>query len=139
MDISKKINLIAEEFFKGNNVSFAKRMGTSEANIRNYRKNVPPKIDFLVTMCNELEISFDWLFNSVGPMLRSKESELTLVAESKPENEYRVVGDINRDETIKALHKVIAAQDRTIQALEDLLASKSPGKAARSGNPVGTT
>lgn len=139
MDISKKINLIAEQFFAGNNVAFANRMGTSEANIRNYRKSVVPKIDFLVTMCNELEISFDWLFNSQGPMFREK-VELNMVAESESDAQYKNPQyQINQEETIRALHQVISAQEKTIQAMEELLSIKSTIKKGRVNDPVGST
>lgn len=139
MDISKKINLIAEQFFAGNNVAFANRMGTSEANIRNYRKSVVPKIDFLVTMCNELEISFDWLFNSQGPMFREK-VELNMVAESESDAPYKNPKyQVNQEETIRALHQVISAQEKTIQAMEELLSIKSTDKKGRVNDPVGST
>lgn len=66
MDIIKKINQIAIDYFDDNNSKFAAKMDTSEANIRNYRTKIIPKVDFLVRLCNELEISFDWLFNDEG-------------------------------------------------------------------------
>jgi len=68
MDIIKKINDIAIEFFDDNNSRFAAKMATSEANIRNYRSKIIPKVDFIVRLCNELEISFEWMFNNAGPM-----------------------------------------------------------------------
>lgn len=70
MEIVKKINEIAVVFFDNNNSKFALEMGTSEANIRNYRSKVVPKVDFLIRLCNKYEISFDWMFNGTGKMIR---------------------------------------------------------------------
>lgn len=80
MDINQKINEIAVQYFDGNNVKFAERMGTSEANIRNYRTKSAPKVDFLVKLRKELEISFDWLLVDEGSM-----NHTPLVAETAEE------------------------------------------------------
>jgi len=61
--INEKIDDIAVKEFKGNNSSFAKAMNTSEANIRNYRKDTTPKLDFIVKLHDLLEISFDYLLS----------------------------------------------------------------------------
>lgn len=65
-DINLKINEIAIEYFFDNNSKFAKEMGTSEANIRNYRTGTLPKIDFIVKLSERLEINFDWLLTNKG-------------------------------------------------------------------------
>jgi SOS-response transcriptional repressor LexA len=80
MDIIKKVNEIAVEFFNDNNSKFASRMDTSEANIRNYRSKIVPKIDFIVRLCNEIEINFEWMFNDSGPMKVVKGESLVSVA-----------------------------------------------------------
>ena len=93
MDIIKKVNDIAVEFFDDNNSKFASRMGTSEASIRNYRSKIIPKIDFIVRLCNEIEINFDWMFNDSGPMKMTKEGPLVSVASEfilKNDNSQRV-------------------------------------------------
>ncbi|QNK63132.1 transcriptional regulator [Pedobacter sp. PAMC26386] len=74
MDITKKINEIALLFFDDNNSKFATALGTNEANIRNYRSKIVPKVDFIVKLCNDLEISFEWLFNDSGEMKKSSEN-----------------------------------------------------------------
>lgn len=61
--INKRINAIAVKEYKGNNSAFAKAMGTSEANIRNYRKETMPKLDFIVKLSEVFEISFDSLLS----------------------------------------------------------------------------
>jgi len=61
--INEKIDDIAVKEFKGNNSSFAKAMNTSEANIRNYRKETMPKLDFIVKLHDLFEISFEYLLS----------------------------------------------------------------------------
>lgn len=61
--INEKINDIAIKEYKGNNSAFAKVMGTSEANIRNYRKETMPKLDFVVKLHDAFGISFEYLLS----------------------------------------------------------------------------
>jgi phage repressor protein C with HTH and peptisase S24 domain len=70
MNINQKINELALKFFDGNNVKFAQRMDTSEANIRNYRNKIAPKADFLMKLHKELEINFDWLLAEDDEMIK---------------------------------------------------------------------
>lgn len=72
MDIIKKINEIAVNYFEDNNSKFAAALGTNEANIRNYRSKIVPKVDFIVKLCNDLNISFEWMFNDSGEMNKVK-------------------------------------------------------------------
>lgn len=72
MDIIKKINEIAVNYFEDNNSKFAAALGTNEANIRNYRSKIVPKVDFIVKLCNDLNISFEWMFNDSGEMKKAK-------------------------------------------------------------------
>lgn len=69
MELQEKIEAVAQHFFGGNNVKFAEKLETSEANIRNYRKGTStPKVDFLVKLNELLEINFDWLLTNKGEM-----------------------------------------------------------------------
>lgn len=61
--INEKINDIAIKKYNGNNSSFAKDMKTSEANIRNYRKNTIPKLDFIVKLHQLFELNFEYLLS----------------------------------------------------------------------------
>lgn len=70
--INKKINEIAVKEYKGNNSIFAKAMGTSEANIRNYRKSTMPKLDFVVKLHDVFEISFDELLSGKSKLAKSE-------------------------------------------------------------------
>ncbi|AMP97151.1 peptidase S24 [Pedobacter cryoconitis] len=89
MDIIKKINEIAVNYFEDNNSKFAAALGTNEANIRNYRSKIVPKVDFIVKLCNDLNISFEWMFNDSGEMNKVKKEtgvSLTypLITETNP-------------------------------------------------------
>ncbi|KUJ60884.1 hypothetical protein AR687_15880 [Flavobacteriaceae bacterium CRH] len=68
-----KINEIAIEYFSDNNSKFAKAMNTSEANIRNYRNGTLPKIDFIIKLCETLEINFEWFLVNKGTKNRTIE------------------------------------------------------------------
>lgn len=75
-DITLKINEIAIEYFSDNNSKFAKTMGTSEANIRNYRNGTLPKIDFLIKLSEKLEINFEWLLLDKGQKNRQNSESI---------------------------------------------------------------
>ena len=76
--INKKIDDIALKEYKGNNSAFAKATGTSETNIRNYRKGTMPKLDFVVKLHDIFEISFDFL-----------------LSDKSDENKIKIIGDKN--------------------------------------------
>ena len=66
--INQRINKIVVEIFNDNNSKFAKLLGTSEANVRNYRLKTEPKIDVINKIVRELEISYEWLMTGEGSM-----------------------------------------------------------------------
>lgn len=83
MEIKDKIEFIANRYFEGNNVKFASKMDTSETNIRNYRKgSSQPKLDFIVNLNKQLEISFDWLLKNENG------GEFEITAVSEPHSKY---------------------------------------------------
>lgn len=105
-------------------MAFAKRFGTSEANIRNYRTRITPKVEFLVQVCNELEISFDWLFNDSGQMKRKKNNgdesqDINVPNETKL---YKLMG--NYRERIDSLYQVIENQEKAIKTFEEIVFDK---------------
>ena len=65
-NINQKISKIAIDFFNDNNSKFAKFLGTSEANIRNYRLKTEPKIDIINKIASKLEIHYEWLLTGQG-------------------------------------------------------------------------
>lgn len=98
--ITHKINQIAVEKFDGNNSKFAKAMDTSEANIRNYRTKVVPKIDFLIKLKEKLALSFDWLLLDLD---YSKESSML-----EPTTVYKMKTDKNVKEQRVPLYDIEA-------------------------------
>ena len=71
-DISNRISDLVVHFAEGKNTKFAELVGTSEANIRNYRGGKMPKFDFIYKVCEKLEISFDWFILGKGTMFDQK-------------------------------------------------------------------
>lgn len=68
--IHERINELVKFYGKGKNTTFASLIGTTEANIRGYTKNVTPKVDILERIVNNCEnINPSWLLTGVGPML----------------------------------------------------------------------
>ena len=83
--INKKINQLAKECFNDNNAAMARALGTSEANIRNYRHETVPKLDFITKLSEVLEISFDFLL--------ARDLQDIPVSFSEPERIYRLKGE----------------------------------------------
>lgn len=91
--INEKINDIAIRKYRGNNSSFAKAMGTSEANIRNYRKDTMPKLDFVVKLHDLFEISFEYLLSEKIETAKDEAEEKNyFVNESK--TQYTIIDEI---------------------------------------------
>lgn len=106
--INDKINYIAETYFKGNNSLFAQAMGTSEANIRNYRRSTAPKLDFIIKLRDELEISFDYLLqDDIDPynMLAEPKEIYKLKTDTIIESQKVPLYDIEATAGVVALFK----------------------------------
>lgn len=89
-DINVKINQIVNHFFNGNNSDFAKKLGTSEANIRNYREKTTPKFDFIENLFEKLpEINPEWLLTGKGSML--KDSSIESIKSKKKDNQESII------------------------------------------------
>jgi transcriptional regulator with XRE-family HTH domain len=82
--INEKINDIAIKEYKGNNSAFAKIMGTSETNIRNYRKETMPKLDFVVKLHDVFDLSFEYLLSEKIEVGKYKiEGEKKIISETE--------------------------------------------------------
>lgn len=68
--INERIDELAIRLYSGNSSKFASFIGTSEANIRNYRNTTNPKIEILATICEKIEISYEWMLTGQGEMLK---------------------------------------------------------------------
>ena len=116
--INFRINELAIELYKGNSSKFAAEMGTSEANIRNYRTNTPPKIDFIVTLCEKLEVNFEWLIIGKGEKKRPQNSL------SRPEEKLQSVNESDeRLENGKSLLQIISNKDDVILKQMEIISS----------------
>ena len=69
--INQRIDELVKTLFNGNNSKFAEIIGTSEANVRNYRSTTSPKWEILKAIHDKLEISYEWLLNDKGDKFKS--------------------------------------------------------------------
>lgn len=69
-NIGLRIKNLVDYFADGVNTRFAELIGTSEANIRNYRNGKMPKFDFIYNICTKLEINYEWFIAGKGEMLK---------------------------------------------------------------------
>jgi len=72
--INLKINELAVERFNDNNSKFAEFMGTSEANIRNYRSKTEPKSEFIRKLVQKLETSYEFLYGEISNTSNSNQN-----------------------------------------------------------------
>ncbi|MFV8370829.1 S24 family peptidase [Flavobacterium sp. LB2P74] len=64
-------------------------MGTSEANIRNYRKETMPKLEFVVKLREIFEISFDYLLSDYVDPAKSKIGEPSTIYKLKTDRSIK--------------------------------------------------
>lgn len=95
-NIGLRITELVDYFAGGVNTRFAELIGTSEANIRNYKSGkMIPKYDFIYNVCSRFEINYEWFILGKGDMLKTdkqtpkpyKEVVLT-TSLSEPPTEY---------------------------------------------------
>lgn len=107
--INLKINEIVNHFFSGNNSEFAKKVGTSEANIRNYREKTVPKFDFIEKLFEKIpEINPNWLLTGKGKMLKDTSIESIESIES-----------INKVKEQSTIYNKVDYKEKYYQILED--------------------
>jgi transcriptional regulator with XRE-family HTH domain len=124
--INLRINELAVKFFEDNNSKFAKKLSTSEANIRNYRSNREPKIEFLNKLAAKLEISYEWLLTGNGEMLKGAETpvkqeereEKHCAFENSCEMRKNEALFLNANTLIKEVNEVREFQRKYIKLLE---------------------
>lgn len=137
--MDKKISFIKERVlqiadYKGiGKEKFCEQIGMTYGNFKGQQKWTALNSDAIDKILSLYpEISAEWLVTGKGNIEKEKKEE-NIVSDQERSNYSRM--EINYNATIEALHKVIAAQDKTIQALEMVIASKSEGKK----NPTGST
>lgn len=114
-DITQRIRYIRDNFFDGNNSKFAESIGTSEANIRNYCKNIVPKTEFLISLSTVLEINFDWLMLGIEPIQRYRSYQHDNIEEKKD----------NKDYIIEIQKKLIEKLEKEVKELQKQLVNKT--------------
>jgi len=69
--IHERISTLVEAFGDGKNTVFSNKIGTSEANIRNYIKGIMPKSDILEKIVKTFDVNSEWLLTGNGSMIKS--------------------------------------------------------------------
>lgn len=69
-NIHERIRILVREFGNGKNTVLAKRIGTSEANVRGYIRNIMPKQDVLEKIVINLGVDAEWLITGRGNMIK---------------------------------------------------------------------
>ena len=84
--ISKRIEQLVEVVSAGNKSEFARVVGISEANVRNYIAGKLPKFDTLFALVEKLEINAEWLLSGEGEIFKTKSTK-TLIKENDKTND----------------------------------------------------
>lgn len=73
--IGLRIKYLRDLHYGKNNVKMASELGTSEANVRNYINGSYPKIEFVINICEKLEINYEWILTGKGEIYASSSPE----------------------------------------------------------------
>ncbi|MDR1227095.1 MAG: helix-turn-helix domain-containing protein [Prevotellaceae bacterium] len=126
--INQRINKIVLEYCDGNNSKFAKKVGTSEANIRNYRNNTQPKPALIRKICIVFGISYSWLMDGVSSMTSPDIMRKPTAAYKAPRNGRRDTrnNEPTNDESsleilIKNNHKLLEINALLAKATQEAL------------------
>lgn len=91
--IGDRIRTLCNTLFKGNNSLFARELGTSDTNIRNYMSGVKPKSDFLSLLVEKVGISAEWLLLGKGDIFetndKSKENATSYIPKQEEVHPHR--------------------------------------------------
>lgn len=69
--INERINDVALLHFGGNNSKMAAALSTNEANIRNYRSDKEPRIEFVNRLAEQLSLNHEWILTGNGKMYKN--------------------------------------------------------------------
>lgn len=111
--IGLRIKYLRDLHFKGNNVKMASELGTSEANIRNYINGSYPKVEFIIAICEKLEINYEWIMTGRGETYVSGSN---VVEKEKPSD---ISPDGLRERYISLLEKTVSSLEAKINELKN--------------------
>lgn len=117
--INLRIAELVQYFSNGNNSDFGNKIGVNEANIRNYINGTEPKFSFLEKICNNFEISFEWLLTGKEPMLKEPPQPTPVQEAQHSNNDNEVIALLR--EKIALLEENKALQAEKIADLEEKL------------------
>ena len=99
--ISSRIEELVRQFCRGNNSEFARIIGTSEANIRNYIAGTQPRFEVLRAIAENFDIDCQWLLTGKGKMLANEENYVVA-------NDFRLKTDRCMDTQVVPLYDLEA-------------------------------
>lgn len=123
-NISDRISELVVHYANGNNSLFATIIGTSEANVRNYRNGVQPKFEILASIAQKFEISCEWLLTGSGDMLLADSHE-----SSPCKEESGVALAETQKELIVLLKEKISTLESEVSSLKKELKTKNINRA----------
>jgi ribosomal protein S15P/S13E len=118
-----RINELAMNYFDGNNSKMANILSTSEANIRNYRSNREPKIEFINKIVEHLEINYEWLLAGKGNKFKAENSKTNTDYKNKYD-ELVIENSILSKKVIQTFEKIMSLQDKINSLNEELEMAK---------------
>ncbi len=72
-NINERISFLVDKLARSRNTKFAAMIGSNEANVRGYIRNVMPRYDVLEKIINNLHVNPTWLFTGKGPVMQDEE------------------------------------------------------------------
>jgi hypothetical protein len=128
--LSKKIEILIEEFARGNKSKFAEKIGVGEKNIRNYINGTEPKYEFFERIVLNYPINAEWLFFDDVPMIKDEKKSFESKTENPNSIESILAKKIAKDITIvfQEQNNVLM---RKLESIENHLALKELNKLER--------
>lgn len=118
-DIGLRIKELIDYFCHGNNSIFARAIGTSEANVRNYLNGRQPKFETLYLIADKFEISCDWLIQGEGSMIKESQSDRSFdLAREEPMSYEKI--DLRDKSVDRDINQIIPLKDNIINTLKEL-------------------
>lgn len=118
-DIGLRIKELIDYFCQGNNSIFARAIGTSEANVRNYLNGRQPKFETLYLIADKFEISCDWLIQGEGSMRKESQPNSALEIANEETMPYEKI-DLHEKPIDSDIYQILTLKDSIINTLKEL-------------------
>ena len=109
--ISERITALVNELSDGNNTEFGRRIGESEANVRNFRNGkTTPKFRTLSSIVVCYGISAEWLLTGEGEMTKTSGGHTEFVGKEQLERQILEL----KEEKMQLLEEVVRLQKQLL-------------------------